>query len=479
MGFKLKTAIFALIFSINFLVPYDLMEMLHSLGEIQEIDNSLERYERFLELRDPFYDRKGNPAVDKFIEAIEGSEEQIGSVSNDLRMFISSVLKENEQKKAKLQEVVLRYEERALEEINKPDAWFLRKGLSDYRELVFADRLSSFMPFQPFIQKLIVPENKKIKLIVIGDLHGEKVCLSNILNMLEGEKIIDSNGKIIDPNCYLVFLGDYLDRGDDGVQTLIDVLEIKLRNFENVFLLRGNHEHFTCFRASDEMYFELELENIGFSELEALNIYKVFELFPASLSLVHGGDVFCFMHGGLQHGLEINSFLNERNPAKKFTLVGIRKGEQTFVQHYEDETKSVEERPLTSPLDLELLWVDFHEGEGYESDSYTFRNSLGTDITRKLLEEYTKCIPYQIKAVFRGHDHDAANSGVSKMGDKVYTVVSSPPLLEGTQGYSCAEVCISSRGKFELKKAPFTVSQLSDGRRRAVVDRAAAGPSGE
>ncbi len=104
-------------------------------------------------------------------------------------------------------------------------------------------------PFEAgaYLQKKILPTGSEI--IFIGDLHGNIHGLINVLSKL----IIDGH---LDPslnlksNTYMVFLGDMVDYGLNGCDTLFTALQLKLRNPENVFLCRGNHEHISMFSGS-------------------------------------------------------------------------------------------------------------------------------------------------------------------------------------------------------------------------------------
>ena len=64
----------------------------------------------------------------------------------------------------------------------------------------------------------------------IGDLHGEITQLRRLLSLLS-----------LRSEDTLVFLGDYLDRGEDSVATILALRELK-RSHPACIFLRGNHE---------------------------------------------------------------------------------------------------------------------------------------------------------------------------------------------------------------------------------------------
>src|SRR5215469_1771425 len=64
----------------------------------------------------------------------------------------------------------------------------------------------------------------------IGDLHGEVTLLRQLLALLPFRE-----------EDTLVFLGDYLDRGEDSVATILALQELK-RSHPHCIFLRGNHE---------------------------------------------------------------------------------------------------------------------------------------------------------------------------------------------------------------------------------------------
>jgi hypothetical protein len=94
--------------------------------------------------------------------------------------------------------------------------------------------------FTPYVQKIQIPTGARV--YTWGDLHGGFHSLVNMLSKLFEEKIIDENFLIIDPKCYLMFLGDFVDRGLFGPEILYFLLRLKNANPDQVILVRGNHE---------------------------------------------------------------------------------------------------------------------------------------------------------------------------------------------------------------------------------------------
>ncbi len=68
---------------------------------------------------------------------------------------------------------------------------------------------------------------------VVGDIHGENELLRDLLGKIEQN---------FRPHDYLVFLGDYIDRGEDSKGVVDSILEFQTRYPKQIICLKGNHE---------------------------------------------------------------------------------------------------------------------------------------------------------------------------------------------------------------------------------------------
>eukprot|EP00028_Trichosphaerium_sp_Am-I-7-wt_P014487 CAMPEP_0168508938 /NCGR_PEP_ID=MMETSP0405-20121227/436_1 /TAXON_ID=498012 /ORGANISM="Trichosphaerium sp, Strain Am-I-7 wt" /LENGTH=251 /DNA_ID=CAMNT_0008526217 /DNA_START=1196 /DNA_END=1951 /DNA_ORIENTATION=- len=78
---------------------------------------------------------------------------------------------------------------------------------------------------QPVLLELEAP------LKIVGDVHGQYY---DVLRLFEYGGF--------PPEANYLFLGDYVDRGPQGLETICLLLSYKIKYPENFFLLRGNHE---------------------------------------------------------------------------------------------------------------------------------------------------------------------------------------------------------------------------------------------
>ena len=84
--------------------------------------------------------------------------------------------------------------------------------------------------------------NKNSKFHCIGDIHSRYTqTLQEIIAWLIFKEILGHNLKLKD-DCFLIFQGDYTDRGKQGLSVIAAIILLHLFNPGRVFIIKGNHE---------------------------------------------------------------------------------------------------------------------------------------------------------------------------------------------------------------------------------------------
>ena len=172
---------------------------------------------------------------------------------------------------------------------------------------------------------------------ICGDIHGQ---YTDLLRLLEyGEH---------PPNERYLFLGDYVDRGKQSIETICLLLAYKVKHGDSITLLRGNHEASGINRIYG-FYDEIK-RRYSVSLWKRFNF--VFSLLP--VTAVIGERVVC-MHGGISE-----SMINDG-------LAGIERIE----------------RPVEvgdSGLLCDLLWSDPSGVEGFSANERGVSYCFGPDV---------------------------------------------------------------------------------------------------
>lgn len=149
--------------------------------------------------------------------------------------------------------------------------------------------------------------------LVVGDLHGD---LESLINILSGSGFIEEKSR---NSIYLVFLGDYGDRGEKSVEVYGVILTLKSIFRKRVILLRGNHEGPKDLKVypHDLPYFLRKKYGSRGGE-----VYTYLQKFFDSLhhSVIVEGK-YLMLHGGLPEGvtsLEEIAYAHKTHPAKKY-----------------------------------------------------------------------------------------------------------------------------------------------------------------
>jgi len=112
---------------------------------------------------------------------------------------------------------------RMLEKRNSPPGSKVELKAHEVRYLIEKSR--EIFISQPVLLDLEAP------LKIVGDIHGQYYDLL---------RLFEYGG--FPPYANYLFLGDYVDRGPNGMETICLLLAYKIKYPENFFMLRGNHE---------------------------------------------------------------------------------------------------------------------------------------------------------------------------------------------------------------------------------------------
>ncbi len=143
------------------------------------------------------------------------------------------------------------------------------------------------------------------KTFIIGDIHG---CLDMLDRLMHQIAWAPDNNR-------LIFLGDYIDRGDDS-KGVVDYILALIRKSGHVECLKGNHEAmFLNFLAGIES--EVFIVNGGWKTLESYGSYSLQDdrsaiplehmAFYASLKQYIELDDYYLVHAGFRPGLSIEN----------------------------------------------------------------------------------------------------------------------------------------------------------------------------
>ncbi len=127
-------------------------------------------------------------------------------------------------------------------------------------------------------------DNKQI--IVCGDLHGDYESFNKVIKKFKTK------------NNILVFLGDYADRGKNGIEIITELLEL-MNKHKNIIPIQGNHEGF--YSDGQPSFYPCDLINEAnrktgswkqfFESVMRQFIKKLYiaAMIPGQILLVHGG----------------------------------------------------------------------------------------------------------------------------------------------------------------------------------------------
>ncbi|MEM0083824.1 MAG: metallophosphoesterase family protein [Candidatus Methanomethylicia archaeon] len=236
------------------------------------------------------------------------------------------------------------------------------------------------------------------RIIVVGDIHGDYESFKRIRELFNPDRDL------------IVFLGDYADRGDMGIEVIEGIYELIEMYGDRIIALKGNHEDYR----NGEPYFqpctliwEADLKRGGW-----INYYNSFlTKFFAKLFLAAIYRNILFVHGGISS--KIGSIKDLENPS------------------YE-----VEE---------DVLWSDPYEEEG-EIPNYRGAGILfGPDISRRI------CKILNVDYIVRSHEPRKAFRGPFIEHEGRIVTISSTRIYGGIPFIIAIPSVETPRNGYELK----------------------------
>lgn len=316
------------------------------------------------------------------------------------------------------------------------------------------------MPREHYVQKLVVPVGSTV--LLHGDLHGDAHSVVNSLApYMKGD-----DGFRLQDDIYVVFLGDYVDKGLYGLECIYLLMRLKIDNPEKVFFVRGNHEDSGI---CSYYGFLNELTKKGFNEEQIAVVYRIYDVLPIALYLGSNHNFVQLCHGGIELGYLPTKLLDAEEPVEYERITQLNRlsvysqmspeGQCELAPILEAYPYSIQDNIIPVPnstyqkinvdpaqfIFLGFLWNDFVVAE---NDPPFYKPNRGLACNKKITKEYfalTQSTSNKLCGVLRAHQHTPdidnpmmklllENQGIARLwsGDPfVVTFMLSPDTLFG------------------------------------------------
>jgi hypothetical protein len=231
------------------------------------------------------------------------------------------------------------------------------------------------------LQKVEILGNSRI--LFVGDFHSSIYSLYTLISKNRDMFIIRDGIRTLTlkENCYIFFLGDIVDRGEYSIELLFFVIMLKLYNFNNIHIVRGNHEVYSTYQSyglGEEMV--KQFKDGDNNDINTI-VRNLFNLLPTCIYL-HTGET--NKNGKVWYHLSHGAFDN-----KKVIFTYLKNNNKKNLIYKSD---------INNPY----MWGDFHmrETKKYYIDPETGRGQFSIVMTQLY------CNDNNIKCLITGHqDH--------------------------------------------------------------------------
>ena len=328
-------------------------------------------------------------------------------------------------------------------------------------------------------QGLVVPSTSKVGFI--GDLHGDYFSLRHYIRQLFQKGFFNSDLKVND-GYYIVLTGDYGDRGAWGAEIYYILAQLKIKNPDKVFLVRGNHEHKQWkdydSKRSGGLYHEVVKK---YGEKSWNVIESFFDHIPCMVLFLlktPGTGYYSyvtFVHGGISFDFNLNPYLrsiiqkNSLSTVSTFRLDSQHADAIYWRDFVGDKPSYIEafknmQIAQTTPIK-----------KGHIKDEKTGRIALNMSAFREYITKRGQSLDWkngpQFEAAFliRGHEHNVAQgygaarlldtsaqswkplvNGRSYTDKTVYTFISCPGVMNFISNYTYGILYAAPNGRWYL-----------------------------
>lgn len=238
---------------------------------------------------------------------------------------------------------------------------FIYNNLDIIKEII--DKVINIYSHYPrwiFLDKII---KGSPRVMVIGDLHADYLSLKKIIKI-----------KMESPETVLIFLGDYVDRGNFSNEVLILVILLNLIFPSTIFLLPGNHELYHYFNYQNPQFWN----QIG----KISSIFEPIKSLIENIPLIISFKKILFIHGGMF------DFDFNKNKDKEFV----------FKMQNNQELKLKDFINLDNKKIFDIVWADYVDNYDDKIYSMSLGRPVKTDKDIQKLQNYLN-----INLIIRGH----------------------------------------------------------------------------
>lgn len=345
----------------------------------------------------------------------------------------------------------------------------------DIHNHIFQERfkigIGSQGPILGLLEEKYVTSGSKI--YVCGDLHGNATALISVLRHFKELHLLDDQYKCV-PGFYMVFLGDYIDRGVNDILLLTLLLLLRIENPDSVILLRGNHE--TLDPGIHAPF--CEAESTLFLAKNPDLCLRCFDSFPLAL-LMASQDVYQkgeavfqhqyvhFSHGLLSLSMDFSSMLQGQNGLVPVSVEGVFPPSWLTQEkrrvHAVQSLFTLFHSQSSALTPLNYIWGDI------DSSSHPSSRGIGYAFSPEAIDLVRKASETnRVKVAFfiRGHQHLFREHLIERKpgsGKKRYKVIATTlPInsfpIDGSKINQGMLLTVAPRVK-DWKKMPFSVER--------------------